>query len=224
MKKCVECKAEAMRPAAIRSEHKVGGFTLAGDVSGFECTKCGAKYLSGPSLGRFELEAAARVAALGARDGASMRFIRKALGLKASELAELLGVAAETVSRWENDSLPIEPRWFALLAALADDRLAGRERVTAALRRSGPAPVPNAPPVDVGPVLSRHALELMAYVQRGGYSYTLRADAPSEPTTELAIMELLGAGLVRHRAVESGAGQWRIILEPVFTDRARPAV
>jgi DNA-binding transcriptional regulator YiaG len=34
--------------------------------------------------------------------GAELKFARKALGLRQTELAEQLGVAPETVSRWEN--------------------------------------------------------------------------------------------------------------------------
>jgi DNA-binding transcriptional regulator YiaG len=36
--------------------------------------------------------------------GAELRFARKALGLKQTELADHLGVKAETISRWENEA------------------------------------------------------------------------------------------------------------------------
>ncbi len=37
----------------------------------------------------------------GARAGVQLKLVRKAAGLKATELADLLGVTPETVSRWE---------------------------------------------------------------------------------------------------------------------------
>jgi putative zinc finger/helix-turn-helix YgiT family protein len=39
--------------------------------------------------------------------GKEARFIRKQLGMKAVQLAEILGVDKVTVSRWENDNNPI---------------------------------------------------------------------------------------------------------------------
>src|SRR5258708_1897130 len=38
--------------------------------------------------------------------GAEIRFLRKRLGKKSSELAKLVGVSVEQVSRWENDHNP----------------------------------------------------------------------------------------------------------------------
>ena len=39
--------------------------------------------------------------------GEEIRFLRKEMGLKAVELANLLGVSKVTVSRWENSAKPI---------------------------------------------------------------------------------------------------------------------
>jgi DNA-binding transcriptional regulator YiaG len=62
--------------------------------------------------------------------GADLRFARKALGLRAAELAVTLEVTPETVSRWETDARPI-PRTVRLavvaLLMLRDAALTERE-------------------------------------------------------------------------------------------------
>lgn len=44
-----------------------------------------------------------------------IRFLRKRLGWSGASFARHMGVAAETVSRWENDALPIGPQADRLL-------------------------------------------------------------------------------------------------------------
>lgn len=66
------------------------------------------------------------LALAGEATGEVFKFIRKAVGMKASELAELLGVAAETISRWETGEREVDRGAFALLADIARERLEGR--------------------------------------------------------------------------------------------------
>jgi DNA-binding XRE family transcriptional regulator len=58
--------------------------------------------------------------------------------------AALLGVTAETISRWENDRVTPEPAIWNVVADLVDDGLDGRtrtqDRLRAAARRPGRAP------------------------------------------------------------------------------------
>ena len=67
----------------------------------------------------------------GLRSGESFKFIRKALGMKATELARVMNVAAETVSRWETAQREVDWPEFMLLGFLVDDKLAGRSTVLA---------------------------------------------------------------------------------------------
>ena len=67
-------------------------------------------------LDRFEIEVALALARAGAHSGDAIRTMRKAVGLSATALAELLDVSLETVSRWENGgrAAPLSPpsgRW-----------------------------------------------------------------------------------------------------------------
>ncbi len=52
--------------------------------------------------------------------------MRKVLGLRATDLGDLLDIAPETISRWENGAIPVEARAFVLLGALVTDRINGR--------------------------------------------------------------------------------------------------
>ena len=60
--------------------------------------------------------------------------MRKALELRADELADLLDVTRETISRWENDRQPLERRAVALISELVVDRVEGRTRTIDRLR------------------------------------------------------------------------------------------
>jgi DNA-binding transcriptional regulator YiaG len=82
----------------------VGGVRVA-DATAFahQCPKCGEVTLTDRELGMYELRAAAVV--LRERHpvaGSVVRYARKAMGLRQTDLARHLGCAAETISRWEN--------------------------------------------------------------------------------------------------------------------------
>ena len=51
--------------------------------------------------------------------GDEVRFLRKSLGWSGADFAKHMGVAGETVSRWENDAAPIGPQADRLLRFLA---------------------------------------------------------------------------------------------------------
>lgn len=57
--------------------------------------------------------------------------MRKALGMKAAEVAEVMNVAAETISRWENGQRELDWPEFMLMGVLVDDKLAGRTTLLA---------------------------------------------------------------------------------------------
>ncbi|HEY2497735.1 MAG TPA: type II TA system antitoxin MqsA family protein [Candidatus Angelobacter sp.] len=59
----------------------------------------------------------------GRLDGDSIVFLRKAMGLKASELAQILGVDRVTVSRWENDKAEVDAYLDFKLRMEAVDRI-----------------------------------------------------------------------------------------------------
>ena len=100
-----------------------------------EIPSCGAIYFNGPALENFDLAVANKLARAGVSDGEAVKFIRKAVGLPAVTLAELLDTSPETVSRWERGVSRIDRAAFAILAGIvmekADDRSDTLERLRA---------------------------------------------------------------------------------------------
>jgi putative zinc finger/helix-turn-helix YgiT family protein len=133
MKRCPNCDGKVDKTAAPESV-KVGRHVFIAQVPAFKCRDCGEIYFDGPALERLELLAAVELAKAGEAIPESMRFMRKALGLKAAELAELLDVTPETVSRWETGKQSLEHRAMAVLGSLVIERAEGRTAVLETLR------------------------------------------------------------------------------------------
>ncbi len=80
--------------------------------------------------------------------GAALKFVRHTLGVKQTELAELLGFKAETLSRWENGERPVPRLVRVVLANIVIDRMQGDQQTLDRLRGA------HEPPADV------HRIEL----------------------------------------------------------------
>ena len=126
MKRCERCKTGKLEKTEALDSVEVGQHLFTARVPALKCRECGELYFDGPSLERFELRVAVELARSGEATGDVMRFMRKAAGLRALELAELLGVTAETVSRWETGRQPMEHRAMAVVGALVVERFEGR--------------------------------------------------------------------------------------------------
>jgi transcriptional regulator with XRE-family HTH domain len=83
------------------------------------CKKCGEITHSIPFPDRLIAAAAVGRCKIALKlAGEEVRFIRKALSESSKDMAESLGVAAETFSRWENDKSPIGPSYERLFRLL----------------------------------------------------------------------------------------------------------
>lgn len=150
MKRCASCRSGDLRETKEAVEVRVPSspeplvVRVAG-VSAIKCGACGEAFLDGPDLGRADLLAGAEAMARGLRDGGTLKFIRKALGLRASELGDLLDVSPETISRWENSHRAAERSVWNTLADLVADELHGTrttlDRLTAPKPRIPKQPV-----------------------------------------------------------------------------------
>ena len=130
MKRCASCQSGDLREVRETVEVRVPSSPtpLVVRVTGVSATKCGGcgeLFLNGEDLGRAELLAGAEAMGRGLRDGGTLKFVRKALGLRASELGDLLDVSPETVSRWENSHRAAERSVWNTLADLVADKLKG---------------------------------------------------------------------------------------------------
>src|SRR5580658_3594889 len=112
MQNCPKCGARIS--ASVRQlSQRVGGREFRLSVPFGACKACGTGYLDAAALEWGELQIACQVAMDGPADGRTLRVLRKALGLLATQLADLLSVTAETISRWETGQRPVDrSAWF----------------------------------------------------------------------------------------------------------------
>jgi putative zinc finger/helix-turn-helix YgiT family protein len=83
------------------------------------CLRCGSYEISIPRLEELHrLLAKVLIEKPTRLTGDEVRFLRKSLGWSGSDFAKHMGVAGETVSRWENDAAPIGPQADRLLRLL----------------------------------------------------------------------------------------------------------
>lgn len=106
--KCIVCGGR-MKTTRENFRHQALGLpvTLVG-VEVSRCAGCGVSEVAIPALEGLHRAVASALFTKAARlTGGEIRFLRKQLGWSGGELAEHLGVARETVSRWEQGSAPI---------------------------------------------------------------------------------------------------------------------
>ena len=140
MRACTGCgtKAKRFRKAKREQRYQVGETTYHASVSMRQCPKCGEGYVEGQELKAAELAVAAEVARRGPAAGFSFRFMRKVLGIRGNEMAELLGVRPETVSRWEQGRGDVDRSAWTVLSSIVIEEREGRRALRArleALRR-----------------------------------------------------------------------------------------
>lgn len=141
--KCTECGNSNLEATLKDTEIRVGGHMVSGRVKALVCSSCGEAFFDGPDLERLDLEVANELVRTGNVSGDAFRFVRKAIGMGAAELADLLGVAAETVSRWEKGHRDVDRLGWIVLAALLRDRREGTEETRRALEAiQHPTPMP----------------------------------------------------------------------------------
>lgn len=107
-RRCPICEAGSVRPAGPVIEMHVAGITVR-DGTGIvdQCSACGETFVTADALRGYEVRAASVVLreAPDRVSGAVLRYARKALGLRQTELAALLGKNVATISDWESSTL-----------------------------------------------------------------------------------------------------------------------
>ena len=151
MKRCHKCKGTGIRRVKERFVDKFAladGRTIEFVFERFPqqvCSSCGERYYEGKDLMAAEDAVTRELVARGIRDSAVFKNLRKAVGLKATELADLLGVTAETISRWENGHNEADRAVWAALDLLVDDHYAGRTTTLDRLRGLAEGRIPKRP-------------------------------------------------------------------------------
>lgn len=146
--RCAKCKNEELQQTKKARTRTVAGHTFQAELEVLSCPACGATYYSAQTVGEFEMAIAVWLAEQGVNDGEVVRLMRSVLKLKGLELAALLDVAPETLSRWEKEHRPPDRKATALLASMILDRKAGHDQTLQRLR-SWQNPPEKASPVNL---------------------------------------------------------------------------
>lgn len=100
--------------------------TASAAVPALRCPSCGDVQIDRELAQRFELAVCCELADAGVGSGEALRHMRKALGLRAAELARLLDVTPETISHWETGKAPPNRAAFVAVCAMIQDARDGR--------------------------------------------------------------------------------------------------
>ncbi|HKO91399.1 MAG TPA: type II TA system antitoxin MqsA family protein [Polyangiaceae bacterium] len=125
MNRCTKCGKLDLVAGQQPMTLSVGDRTFEGHVQGWACTACNERYYDGTDLGVFEQTAAQWLAEHGVRTPDELKFMRKAAGIRAADLAAWLGVTPETMSHWETGKHAPDVVTRSTIAAIVVDTLRG---------------------------------------------------------------------------------------------------
>lgn len=140
--KCVQCGHNGLKQTTTTHEVHVGEDVVRGILPAEQCPKCKEVYVSGDAMERMELQVAANIARSGNVSGDSFRFMRKALGLQAKDMLEVIGTPPETISRWEKRVRDVDRFAWITLAMMVLDKAEERAPGTRDVVRATMAPKP----------------------------------------------------------------------------------
>ncbi|MSP61685.1 MAG: helix-turn-helix domain-containing protein [Myxococcales bacterium] len=122
LNRCPNCNSKNLATRPIATSRSVAGHLFTAAVPGQTCCDCGEKVYAAADLARFDLATALALADAGETSGEAVRSMRKAAGVSAKKLAELLDVRPESVSRWENDRGKVDRATLAVLRQIIAER------------------------------------------------------------------------------------------------------
>jgi transcriptional regulator with XRE-family HTH domain len=112
----------------------VAGTTFTATAMVDACASCSEPRVPVASTVAFERAVAVDLARFGPISGETFRWIRKAAGLERMEVAQILGLAPETIAGWEEERRSIEIASWTLVATLVLDAIEGPRALRARLR------------------------------------------------------------------------------------------
>jgi len=142
LKRCSQCGGVIAR-ARKEIVRSVRDTTYTVRAPAHVCQSCRDVTFEDEVLTRADLEIACAIVARARPSGEALRFLRKSIGMRAADLASLLSVTPETVSRWENDQRAVDSNAWVLTGSLVLERY-GRNMSTLsrleALQKLAPLP------------------------------------------------------------------------------------
>ena len=122
---CFHCKA-AMKEMKTDYQYKESGLdhVVLKGVTAYECPACKTISPVIKNIKRIHLYIAAALASKKSPlTGRELAFLRKEMGIRAKELAQLYGVHKVTLSRWENEKEPVSPPCDRLIRVLYRNKM-----------------------------------------------------------------------------------------------------
>src|SRR5437899_3109791 len=100
MKRCPNCKKSKVVNRKTEVTETVAGHVFRAMVPAEVCGACGEAWYAAGVIDRLHLLVANQLALAGLDAGDVIKYMRKAAGVAAGDLAKMLNVRPETVSRW----------------------------------------------------------------------------------------------------------------------------
>ena len=119
MKTCHHCGKHELSAVALPDSLQVGAVTFTTSLPSEKCDTCGETTTSGAELALFESQVLEGLIGRQIVTGPALLYFRKQLPMTARALAAYLGVAHETLSRWENGAQPIPLHVWKFVADIA---------------------------------------------------------------------------------------------------------
>ena len=138
---CAKCET-LMRRVTRTKRVPVAGVEFEVTLPVYECPKDESWIVPPEAHREMDRQVLQTIATHGPATGKTLKFLRGALKMKATELAVLVNVVPETLSRWETEAKPVSPLVWVTVAAMALDKLANRSTT---LKRLHAASLPTAP-------------------------------------------------------------------------------
>ncbi len=133
--KCPHCAtAGRFDDAMLEASREVSNHRFVATLPARICSACGQSIYEADAEQRFALAIARCIADSGLSTGDAFRFMRRAVGMRATELADLLDLAPETISRWETGKRGVDRGALAVVGNLVRDTIAGRTTTLDGLR------------------------------------------------------------------------------------------
>ncbi|MFH2007579.1 MAG: type II TA system antitoxin MqsA family protein [bacterium] len=139
------CDHEPLKEGTVEETIQVGEVSYTAEAPAMVCPSCGESYLSVQTMGQIGWMVAADLARQGVGTPDAFRYMRKRLALKAIELAELLGVSPEAISRWEHGVHTPDTKAVKLLGIMILEHIGQRPMILDYLRSLLQVPEPREP-------------------------------------------------------------------------------
>ena len=142
MQRCHQCKAGELESVKVERSVEVGPRTFVATVPCIRCSGCGEETQTGAGLEALNLAVASELMHHREVTPESFRFICRVLGVRACDVARVIGVLPDTISEWRSTRQPVDRGTSFLIAAKVLVELEGPTTVERLIGLLGSKPLP----------------------------------------------------------------------------------